>query len=167
MYLDIVKGNKETYTLLCDEYRLHNYERPCITIPKCYSKQSLCAFHIYSYVHGYPHRFVSAVAQDSTYVLYVYNYVTKTHERRYGNVTDSTKYVFVFDNKRAFDAKYNVDANNVATLSHVHRALVIDTTYFFFKTISINSEGTYSNCRLYTSDAADERSSVDLGGRRI
>ena len=27
--------------------------------------------------------------------------------------------------------------------------------------------GSYSNCLLYTSDAADERSSVDLGGRRI
>ena len=26
---------------------------------------------------------------------------------------------------------------------------------------------TYSTCLLYTSDAADERSSVDLGGRRI
>ena len=25
----------------------------------------------------------------------------------------------------------------------------------------------YGNCLLYTSDAADERSSVDLGGRRI
>ena len=25
----------------------------------------------------------------------------------------------------------------------------------------------YSSCLLYTSDAADERSSVDLGGRRI
>ena len=25
----------------------------------------------------------------------------------------------------------------------------------------------YFNCLLYTSDAADERSSVDLGGRRI
>ena len=27
--------------------------------------------------------------------------------------------------------------------------------------------GLYSCCLLYTSDAADERSSVDLGGRRI
>src|SRR5678816_2795076 len=27
--------------------------------------------------------------------------------------------------------------------------------------------GLYKNCLLYTSDAADERSSVDLGGRRI
>ena len=28
-------------------------------------------------------------------------------------------------------------------------------------------EDTYKRCLLYTSDAADERSSVDLGGRRI
>src|SRR5678816_2612617 len=30
-----------------------------------------------------------------------------------------------------------------------------------------NEEGCYTDCLLYTSDAADERSSVDLGGRRI
>mgnify|MGYP003381562024 CR=1 FL=1 len=30
-----------------------------------------------------------------------------------------------------------------------------------------NIFGTYKTCLLYTSDAADERSSVDLGGRRI
>ena len=29
------------------------------------------------------------------------------------------------------------------------------------------NEYVYSGCLLYTSDAADERSSVDLGGRRI
>ena len=28
-------------------------------------------------------------------------------------------------------------------------------------------EGLFKDCLLYTSDAADERSSVDLGGRRI
>ena len=28
-------------------------------------------------------------------------------------------------------------------------------------------KGNFSTCLLYTSDAADERSSVDLGGRRI
>ena len=36
--------------------------------------------------------------------------------------------------------------------------------------IIIESGGTidkYMGCLLYTSDAADERSSVDLGGRRI
>ena len=30
-----------------------------------------------------------------------------------------------------------------------------------------NDVGNYMTCLLYTSDAADERSSVDLGGRRI
>ena len=29
------------------------------------------------------------------------------------------------------------------------------------------SIAVYNDCLLYTSDAADERSSVDLGGRRI
>ena len=29
------------------------------------------------------------------------------------------------------------------------------------------ADGKVDNCLLYTSDAADERSSVDLGGRRI
>ena len=32
--------------------------------------------------------------------------------------------------------------------------------------IALTASAT-SNCLLYTSDAADERSSVDLGGRRI
>ena len=33
--------------------------------------------------------------------------------------------------------------------------------------IDPNSDGLARACLLYTSDAADERSSVDLGGRRI
>ena len=33
--------------------------------------------------------------------------------------------------------------------------------------ISVYVEGSRNTCLLYTSDAADERSSVDLGGRRI
>ena len=33
--------------------------------------------------------------------------------------------------------------------------------------LSIMVNGVYQTCLLYTSDAADERSSVDLGGRRI
>ena len=32
---------------------------------------------------------------------------------------------------------------------------------------TIGLVGKYVDCLLYTSDAADERSSVDLGGRRI
>ena len=34
-------------------------------------------------------------------------------------------------------------------------------------TIDIPPESPADTCLLYTSDAADERSSVDLGGRRI
>ena len=37
--------------------------------------------------------------------------------------------------------------------------------YFF--TGKTRAYANYCNCLLYTSDAADERSSVDLGGRRI
>ena len=35
------------------------------------------------------------------------------------------------------------------------------------KEIQMKINENYMNCLLYTSDAADERSSVDLGGRRI
>ena len=37
----------------------------------------------------------------------------------------------------------------------------------FNKLYSVNPFSDLNNCLLYTSDAADERSSVDLGGRRI
>ena len=37
--------------------------------------------------------------------------------------------------------------------------MTIETFYIFYD--------HYMPCLLYTSDAADERSSVDLGGRRI
>ena len=33
--------------------------------------------------------------------------------------------------------------------------------------VSVSLGAQHSSCLLYTSDAADERSSVDLGGRRI
>ena len=33
--------------------------------------------------------------------------------------------------------------------------------------VKMITEGKHEACLLYTSDAADERSSVDLGGRRI
>ena len=35
------------------------------------------------------------------------------------------------------------------------------------KSIQSPNAVTFNSCLLYTSDAADERSSVDLGGRRI
>ena len=36
-----------------------------------------------------------------------------------------------------------------------------------FVRMGIDVGGTHTNCLLYTSDAADEEDSVDLGGRRI
>ena len=44
------------------------------------------------------------------------------------------------------------------TSEYDHLALKKDLNYLFYP---------YDTCLLYTSDAADERSSVDLGGRRI
>ena len=38
---------------------------------------------------------------------------------------------------------------------------------FIFELAKSEMGYTFQNCLLYTSDAADERSSVDLGGRRI
>src|SRR5678815_743598 len=51
--------------------------------------------------------------------------------------------------------------------------LVVDTTnfspnsYFMGSTERLHVIERFTRCLLYTSDAADERSSVDLGGRRI
>ena len=44
---------------------------------------------------------------------------------------------------------------------------IIYKTYNFCKSIFESIPLNLSSCLLYTSDAADERSSVDLGGRRI
>ena len=52
-------------------------------------------------------------------------------------------------------------------------AVVWDSDAFMYKGITFLSYSSVSSiavlyfCLLYTSDAADERSSVDLGGRRI
>ena len=40
-------------------------------------------------------------------------------------------------------------------------------TFPIVKRKDIAKHGEFRTCLLYTSDAADERSSVDLGGRRI
>ena len=55
------------------------------------------------------------------------------------------------DHRALLDASPDITAIIVATPTHLHRAIVEDAIA----------------CLLYTSDAADERSSVDLGGRRI
>ena len=42
-----------------------------------------------------------------------------------------------------------------------------DSSYYLFSVGVTYQFGLMYSCLLYTSDAADERSSVDLGGRRI
>src|SRR5678815_1411375 len=42
-----------------------------------------------------------------------------------------------------------------------------DTHHVLLRQLAATVDGQYQTCLLYTSDAADERSSVDLGGRRI
>ena len=50
-----------------------------------------------------------------------------------------------------------------------HRALILGALSVGETRISglLEGEDVLNTCLLYTSDAADERSSVDLGGRRI
>ena len=46
----------------------------------------------------------------------------------------------------------------------------MNSASYYYAGEGFGSEGAksmYKDCLLYTSDAADERSSVDLGGRRI
>ena len=57
--------------------------------------------------------------------------------------------VFAADLGDAARAAFNAATPNRLALKHAH------------------SQRNPENCLLYTSDAADERSSVDLGGRRI
>ena len=52
----------------------------------------------------------------------------------------------------AVDAADSVFAEEIVVLERCHQQL---------------KPALYRTCLLYTSDAADERSSVDLGGRRI
>ena len=46
-------------------------------------------------------------------------------------------------------------------------ALFITPDHYVFRMLYSQGVSLESLCLLYTSDAADERSSVDLGGRRI
>src|SRR5678815_6084092 len=68
-------------------------------------------------------------------------------------------FVFDFVTKVLNDRTEYEDYNNIESL---RKKLLKDQTI-----LAIEDHGAGSSCLLYTSDAADERSSVDLGGRRI
>ena len=50
---------------------------------------------------------------------------------------------------------------------HPHRHRVAADARLRARAVGNDRRGVVRTCLLYTSDAADERSSVDLGGRRI
>ena len=52
-------------------------------------------------------------------------------------------------------------------LVEVSRADGLDVVFVSYLERAVVDRAYITNCLLYTSDAADERSSVDLGGRRI
>ena len=52
------------------------------------------------------------------------------------------------------------------TVIYIAAVSVLSTSGFLGVLVDLGV-GTVAGCLLYTSDAADERSSVDLGGRRI
>mgnify|MGYP003381659162 CR=1 FL=1 len=58
------------------------------------------------------------------------------------------------------------DRGVIAAFDHA-RAIQIDGEQLQVKVMEWHAMGKFKGCLLYTSDAADERSSVDLGGRRI
>src|SRR5678815_3522325 len=47
------------------------------------------------------------------------------------------------------------------------KAPLWDAAVAYWRTLKSDADAKFDRCLLYTSDAADERSSVDLGGRRI
>ena len=57
--------------------------------------------------------------------------------------------------------------NQAFTLNGAENKHVYWISDFQRSVFDMNNESSDSTCLLYTSDAADERSSVDLGGRRI
>ena len=63
-------------------------------------------------------------------------------------------------------------SEHIEGISIVDRYLEHSRVYYFYhngeeKIFLSSADWMVRNCLLYTSDAADERSSVDLGGRRI
>src|SRR5678815_1742060 len=56
------------------------------------------------------------------------------------------------------------DVDILDDLIHIAHGVIYD---IYIETCGFPYNAVYRSCLLYTSDAADERSSVDLGGRRI
>ena len=98
-------------------------------------------------------------------------------DRNYPNpFNPSTNIKYVITSNAFVTLKvYDVLGNEVTTLVNEEKSAGNYDVRFDISKLSANTQGLSSGiyfyrlqtCLLYTSDAADERSSVDLGGRRI
>ena len=83
-------------------------------------------------------------------------------------------YIFFFKQKTAYEIQYGLVGSEMC-IRDSHRTdrdqgCVSSAFHLEEQRRGMNAAGTntgYEHCLLYTSDAADERSSGDLGGRRI
>ena len=82
--------------------------------------------------------------------------------------------VFVFKQKTAYEIEYGLGGSEMcirdgtvtaAAAIDIRVEVPVDVDVVYAGVADV--VGAYISCLLYTSDAADERSSVDLGGRRI
>ena len=75
----------------------------------------------------------------------------------------------VTEHKKEFEGKIiyltKLESKSTKFTTDEFQSFFGDTMTLYIK--NGNYRMSYSGCLLYTSDAADERSSVDLGGRRI
>ena len=65
---------------------------------------------------------------------------------------------------RTYRLDINAEGKTLSAVSTIPDPVALDSVWF---QLALQTSGDDSLCLLYTSDAADERSSVDLGGRRI
>ena len=81
---------------------------------------------------------------------------------------------FFFKQKTAYDIEYGLVGSEMCIRDRIETAAALvtiardrDSRFERVKELAVGALAKLPGCLLYTSDAADERSSVDLGGRRI
>ena len=81
---------------------------------------------------------------------------------------------FVFKQKTAYEIEYGFVGSEMCIRDRIGSVNLINLSvlnkvkcFVFTSSIAVYGANQLPICLLYTSDAADERSSVDLGGRRI
>ena len=89
------------------------------------------------------------------------------YKRQYPNTLTKVLYANFGSLGNTFDGVVIYDFRNGIIDSLFYRSSWGGKKGYSLERISLTEQTNDSTCLLYTSDAADERSSVDLGGRRI